>query len=118
VLRLAGHLALGDIPAVDRDLEAYARLAAELRQPQHLWHVPLLRGMRAMIDGRFEAAEEFAAEVRAGGERAQEPLAQQFFTIQAALRSASRAGWTRSLRRSSSLPRATRRSWPGGLPRR
>ncbi len=86
VLRLAGHLALGDIPAVDRDLEAYARLAAELRQPQHLWHVPLLRGMRAMIDGRFEAAEEFAAEALAGGERAQEPLAQQFFTIQAALR--------------------------------
>jgi eukaryotic-like serine/threonine-protein kinase len=86
VLRLAGHLALGDIPAVDRDLESYAHLATELRQPQHLWHVPLLRGMRAMIDGRFEAAEEFAAEVRAGGERAQEPLAQQFFTIQAALR--------------------------------
>ena len=86
VLRLSGHLALGDIPAVDRDLEAYARLAAELRQPQHLWHVPLLRGMRAMIDGRFDEAEEFAAEARAGGERAQEPLAQQFFAIQAALR--------------------------------
>jgi eukaryotic-like serine/threonine-protein kinase len=42
--------------------------------------------MRAMIDGRFDAAEEFAAEARAGGERAQEPLAQQFFAIQAALR--------------------------------
>jgi eukaryotic-like serine/threonine-protein kinase len=86
VLRLAGHLALGDIPAVDRNLEDYARLAAELRQPQHLWHVPLLRGMRAMIDGRFEEAERFAEEARVGGERAQEPLAQQFFGIQTLLR--------------------------------
>ena len=79
VLRLNNHLELGDIPAVDRDLDAYARLATELRQPQHLWHIPLLRGMRAMIDGRFEEAEELALEARAGGERAGEPLAQQFF---------------------------------------
>jgi eukaryotic-like serine/threonine-protein kinase len=86
VIRLAGHLAMGDIAAVDSDLEAYARLAAELRQPQHLWHVPLLRGTRAMIDGHFDAAEEFAAEALAGGERAQEPLAQQFFAVQATLR--------------------------------
>ncbi len=86
VLRLAGHLVLGDVSAVDRDLDVYARLATELRQPQHLWHVPLLRGMRATIDGRFESAEQFAEEARIGGERAQEPLAQQFFTIQAALR--------------------------------
>jgi class 3 adenylate cyclase len=86
VVRLAGHLALGDVPAVDRDLEAYARLAADLRQPQHLWHVPLLRGMRAMIDGRFDDAERFAEEARLGGERAQEPLAQQFFGIQTLIR--------------------------------
>ena len=83
VLRLNNHLALGDIPAVDRDLDAYVRLATELRQPSFLWHIPLLRGMRAMIDGRFEEAEELALEARAGGERAGEPLAQQFFAIQA-----------------------------------
>ena len=86
VLRLSAYLVLGDLPAVDRDLEAYARLAAELRQPQHLWHVPMLRGMRATIDGRFAEAERFAEEARIGGERAQEPLGQQFFAIQAALR--------------------------------
>jgi class 3 adenylate cyclase len=86
VLRLAGHLGLGEIAAVDADLESYARLAAELRQPQHLWHVPLLRGMRAMIDGRFDEAERLAGEARAAGERAQEPIAQQFFAIQAVLR--------------------------------
>ncbi len=86
VLRLTSHIALGDIPAVDRDLDSYARLAAELREPQHLWHVPMLRAMRAMIDGRFEDAERFAVEARAGGERTQEPLAQQFFAVQASLR--------------------------------
>jgi class 3 adenylate cyclase len=86
VQRLAAHLVLGDISAVDRDLDVYERLATELRQPQHLWHVPLLRGMRATIDGRFEEAERFAQEARLGGERAQEPLAKQFFTIQASLR--------------------------------
>ncbi len=85
VLRLRDHLVLGDIPAVDRDLEAYCRLAAELRQPQHLWHAPLLRGMRALLEGRFAAAERFAAEAREGGERAGEPLAQQFFAIQASV---------------------------------
>ena len=83
VLRLNNHLALGDIPAVDRDLDAYVRLATELRQPSFLWHIPLLRGMRAMIDGRFEEAEELALEARAGGERAGEPLARQFVAIQA-----------------------------------
>jgi tetratricopeptide (TPR) repeat protein len=86
VLRLTSYIALGDIPAVDRDLDSYARVAAELREPQHLWHVPMLRAMRAMIDGRFEDAERFAVEARAGGERAQEPLAQQFFAVQASLR--------------------------------
>ncbi|MFN8160767.1 MAG: AAA family ATPase [Solirubrobacterales bacterium] len=83
VLRLSNHLALGDIPAVDRDLDAYARLASELRQPSYLWHVPLLRGMRAMIDGRFEEAEELAQEARSGGRLAGEPLAEQFFVVQA-----------------------------------
>ena len=78
VLRLVAELTLGDIAAVDRDLDAYARLAEQLRQPQHLWHIPLLRGVRAMIDGRFEDAERYSEEARIGGERAQEPIAEQF----------------------------------------
>ena len=57
VYRLRDRLELGDIRGVDADLAAYERLAAELRQPQFLWHIPLLRGMRALIDGRFDDAE-------------------------------------------------------------
>ena len=36
--RLWSLLELGDIPAVDRELELYARLADELRMPEHIWH--------------------------------------------------------------------------------
>ena len=80
--RLNNLLMLGDIDGVDRELDVYTRLAEKLRQPQHLWHIPLLRGMRATMDGRFEDAEELAAEALAGGERAEEPLSNQFYAIQ------------------------------------
>ncbi|HEX6116038.1 MAG TPA: AAA family ATPase [Solirubrobacterales bacterium] len=84
--RVRAFLELGDIAGVDRELAAYESLADRLRQPQHLWHVPLLRGTRALIDGRFGEAERLGAEALAGGERAGEPLAQQFYAIQTALR--------------------------------
>jgi class 3 adenylate cyclase len=83
--RLANLLGMGDIAGVDRELEIYARMAAELRQPQYLWNVPLLRGMRAMMDGRFDDAEAFAEEALALGQRAQEPLSAQFYAVQMAL---------------------------------
>jgi class 3 adenylate cyclase/tetratricopeptide (TPR) repeat protein len=82
VYRLRDFLELGNIPEVDRNLAAYERLARELRQPQFLWHIPLLRGTRALIDGRFSDAEQLMAEARAGGERAQEPVSAMFFVIQ------------------------------------
>ncbi|MGH2987733.1 MAG: protein kinase domain-containing protein [Solirubrobacterales bacterium] len=82
IYRLNDRLVLGDIRGVDADLAAYERLAAELRQPQFLWHIPLLRGMRALIDGRFDDAEALASEALAGGERAQEPVSAMFYAIQ------------------------------------
>ncbi len=85
VYRLMDYLELGDIGAVDRERAAYERLANELRQPRHLWHVPLLGAMRALIEGRFADAERLSAEALAGGQRAQEPLSAQFFAIQRAL---------------------------------
>jgi class 3 adenylate cyclase/tetratricopeptide (TPR) repeat protein len=85
VYRLMDYLELGDIGAVDRERAAFERLAKELRQPRHLWHVPLLGAMRALLEGRFEDAERLSDEARAGGQRAQEPLSIQFFAIQRAL---------------------------------
>ncbi len=44
VYRLRDRLELGEIGEVDADLAAYERLANELRQPTHLWHVPVAEG--------------------------------------------------------------------------
>lgn len=85
LMRLREHLTLGDVVDADRDLEAYERLAGELRQPRHLWQVPLVRATRMMIEGRLDEAERFAVEAREAGERAGEPLAQQFYVLQCCL---------------------------------
>ena len=85
VYRLVALLALGDVPEADIELDTYAHSAEELRQPQHLWHVPLLRGMRAAMEGRFDDAERLADEARRGGERAQEPLSAQLYALQMAV---------------------------------
>ena len=82
--RLRELLELGEIPAADREIEAFTKLARELRMPQHLWHVPLFGAMRAMIDGDLEAVERLSAEAIAGGHRAGEPIADQFVGIQMA----------------------------------
>ena len=82
--RLRELLELGDIAAADREIEAYTKVAEELRMPQHLWHVPLFGAMRALIDGDLEAAERLGAEAAAGGRRAGELLAEQFVGIQLA----------------------------------
>ena len=57
-LRFADLLELGDIPAVDSEIEQYSRLAGELRQ--HLGYEELVRAARALMDGRFEDAERLA----------------------------------------------------------
>jgi class 3 adenylate cyclase len=78
-------LEVGDIAGSDAAGAAYARLAEELRQPTHLWHVPMVAAMRATMEGRFDDAEPLAEEARRGGERAQEPLAGQFHALQMAV---------------------------------
>jgi eukaryotic-like serine/threonine-protein kinase len=83
--RLHAQLELGDIAAADAALADYTRLAHELRQPTHLWHVPMVGAMRATMEGRFEDAERLADEARRGGERAQEPLSGQFHALQIAV---------------------------------
>ena len=60
----------GDIPAMDEEIEAYARLAEVLRQPLSLWYVPLWRGARALMEGRFQDSERLARQALEMGERA------------------------------------------------
>ncbi len=82
VYRLRDRLELGDIVGVDADLTAFERLAGELRQPNYQWQIPLLRAMRALINGRFDDAERLIGEARVGGERAQEPVAAMYHATQ------------------------------------
>ena len=80
--RLWSSLELGDVAAVDRDLTAYARLAEELRMPEHTWHTYALRGMRVLLDGKVDEAERLAEQARRAGDRAEQPLARQYYGIQ------------------------------------
>lgn len=57
-LRFADLLELGDVRAVDSEIEQYSRLATELHQ--HLGYYELVRATRALMDGRFEDAERLA----------------------------------------------------------
>ena len=69
-LRLVAHLELGEVAGADQDIAVFATVAEQLRQPQHLWYVPLWRGMRALMRG--DVVEAARSEAVAGelGERA------------------------------------------------
>ncbi len=66
--RVVARLELGDFDAVDREIAAFERGVEYLRQPLLSWYIPIFRGMRALVRGRFEDAEAFAAQARAAAE--------------------------------------------------
>jgi tetratricopeptide (TPR) repeat protein len=76
----------GDIDAVDREIESYARQEATLRLPRWRWHLFLMRAARALLAGQFDAGERLATEafavVREVGERTN---VSQSFSIQMAM---------------------------------
>ena len=51
--------------------EDYARTAAELRQPSHLWYAGLMRTSVLLLDGKLDEAEAQAEQTYAEGLRAQ-----------------------------------------------
>jgi len=69
--QMVALMELGDIGAVDADLEAAAVLVEELRQPAQRWLQLHSRAMRALFDGRFDEAERLIPEALSFGERAQ-----------------------------------------------
>ena len=73
---------LGDLSAADRDLEIYAEQAEQLRMPQHIWQTYAMRAMRALLDGDIDKAEELTERSRREGERAEQPLASQYYGVQ------------------------------------
>ena len=88
-LTLLGHrwrivtlLELGETEELGRQIESYAAIAEELKQPYNLWFTAIFRGMRALLEGRLEEAETLIQRALEIGSRAQGELAVQFWATQ------------------------------------
>src|SRR5262249_27102885 len=64
------------------DLERFAELAGELRQPELLVYAAAHRAMRALLAGRWHDGEEAATEVLALGERFLSANARQSYGVE------------------------------------
>jgi len=82
--RLADLLELGDIPAVDAEIDAIAWLSDELQRPQHQWFALVFRTMRAHMNGHFEEGEQLASRAHAIGERVHRETAVGWYGVQTA----------------------------------
>jgi hypothetical protein len=66
LLRLVfDHLERGDPASADIAIAEYDDLSRAVDLPAFRWRAPVLRAMRAMMEGKFEAAEAQCAEARA-----------------------------------------------------
>ncbi len=80
--RIAAFLQAGDLVAVDREIEAHARLAHDQRLPMQLWLSTSWRTMRALADGRFEEAEQLCQQAFALGQRLRVEDTYQTYVVQ------------------------------------
>jgi class 3 adenylate cyclase len=74
----------GDIISGDAERSACDALAEELRQPLYLWAAPVHQAGRALIDGRYDDAEQLIFKAYALGQRLQAVRAQEAFASQMA----------------------------------
>ena len=80
--RIVALLELGDLDAVARQIDEYAEIATELKQPYQLWFAEVFRGMRASLQGRLDEAEELMKSALEIGSKVQAENAVQFFAAQ------------------------------------
>jgi len=62
-LRALARLELGDLPGFEDDVERVEDVARKLRRRQFLSEISRWRTMRAMLDGRFDDAERYSAQM-------------------------------------------------------
>jgi len=82
VWRIVSLMELGDWVGVDIELAVHERLADELRDPLHLWQVPLYEAARAILEGRLRDAERLAGEAFRIGRGTQTQNAAQLYAVQ------------------------------------
>lgn len=80
--RLTDLLELGDIQAVDMEIQIFAHLAEGLRQPVYLYFLTVFRVMRALLDGRLDEGESLTQQALAIGQRVDSHTAAQYFGVQ------------------------------------
>jgi hypothetical protein len=73
--RMIDLLELGDMQGVDREIEAQARMAEELRQPTYQRYAATFLATRARFQGRYDEAERLAQQALTMGLRDQDPTA-------------------------------------------
>jgi tetratricopeptide (TPR) repeat protein len=74
--------ARGDIAGIRSDLLAMSRIADELSQPSQRWWVSATSATLALLEGRFDHAEQLIEQARVLGKRAQNYDARNFFQLQ------------------------------------
>jgi AAA ATPase domain len=79
IWRVAAFVQLGDLRAAAAELEAFARLSARVQQPRWEWYVPLLRAVRALVEGRLDEAEALGTRALEMGAAVDAPMAPQLF---------------------------------------
>jgi class 3 adenylate cyclase/tetratricopeptide (TPR) repeat protein len=80
--RLYCLLELGDMPAADAEIDAYARFVEERHEPFQVCLVTGFQCMRALMQGRFEDSERLAQQAFAIGQRMQTETAAGVFGSQ------------------------------------
>jgi DNA-binding SARP family transcriptional activator/tetratricopeptide (TPR) repeat protein len=66
---------LGRMDELQREIDAYERLADELGLPHYRWYVPLWRASLAILAGRWDEGRALTAQAEALGRRAADPNA-------------------------------------------
>ncbi|MDP2710924.1 MAG: AAA family ATPase [Solirubrobacteraceae bacterium] len=80
--RVLSLMELADWVGAEIELAVHARLADELRDPLHLWYVPLFEASRALLQGRLRDAERFADQAFTVGRGVQAQNAEQLHVVQ------------------------------------
>ncbi len=93
--RMIDLLELGEIDAVDVEIDAYAQIATRRRQVADALYVHIYRAMRCLLAGDFDRADEESREALRLGERLQDPNAGSATLLQAFVLRRERGGLER-----------------------
>ncbi len=85
LFRITAGLELGQIAAVDCDIQRYTEIAEALNQPQSLWYTHSFRAARALMQGKFSEAAVHAQQLLSIGARIHDVNSVNSFGVHAAI---------------------------------